>query len=249
MAKQTLLDITQSILNDMDSDEVNSISDTVESEQVAQIVKDTFYEIIESRTWPHLDKLIQLSPQGSTRPTHMDTTSTWNSVAWIKYNQRTSTDTKDKYIDITYMSPKDFTDYLDARDSSATDVTSVSDPSGITLLILNDKAPTFWTTFDDEVLIFDSYDKVVDTNLQASKTQVFGSVSPSWVHTDTAIPDLPAKAFSYLLSESKSTAFNALRQVGNSKEEQRSRRQRIRLSREKWVVNGGMQFPDYGRRV
>ena len=42
MAKMTLLAMVQDILNDMDGDEVNSISDTVEAEQVAQIIKTTY---------------------------------------------------------------------------------------------------------------------------------------------------------------------------------------------------------------
>ena len=41
--KMTLLDITQSILSAMDSDYANSIGDTVEAEQVATIVKETYY--------------------------------------------------------------------------------------------------------------------------------------------------------------------------------------------------------------
>jgi len=46
MAKMTVLEIVQDILNDIDGDEVNSIDDTLESEQVAQIVKSTYDAII-----------------------------------------------------------------------------------------------------------------------------------------------------------------------------------------------------------
>jgi len=38
MAKKTVLDMVQDILSDMESDEVNSISDTTEALQVAQII-------------------------------------------------------------------------------------------------------------------------------------------------------------------------------------------------------------------
>ena len=41
--KKNLLEIVQNILSDMDSQEVNSISDSIEAMQVAQIVETTFY--------------------------------------------------------------------------------------------------------------------------------------------------------------------------------------------------------------
>ena len=61
MAKLTLLEIVQDIMNDMDSDEVNSISDTEESSQIAQIVKTTYFEILGRRDWPHLSKFTNLN--------------------------------------------------------------------------------------------------------------------------------------------------------------------------------------------
>ena len=50
---KTLLDITQEILSEMDSDDVNSISDTVESEQVANIVITVYRDMMSNRNWPH----------------------------------------------------------------------------------------------------------------------------------------------------------------------------------------------------
>ena len=43
--RNTLLQMVQSILSDMDSEAVNSISDTVEAEQVASVIQDTFFEL------------------------------------------------------------------------------------------------------------------------------------------------------------------------------------------------------------
>ena len=248
MAKKTLLDLTQAILNDMDGDEVNSISDTIESQQVAQIIRDTFDEIIASRSWPHLNRLISLTPQGASRPTHMDTGETWVYMDFIKYNVRTQSATKDNFESLHYMEPADFINLVNQRDSSNSTVDTITDPSGIPLFIINDDRPRYWTTFDDEVIVFDSYDSQVETNLQESKFQCYGNVEPTWTHADEFVPDLPAKAFPYLLAEAKSVAFNALMQVGNQKAEQQSRRQRVWLSREKWRNGQGMQFPDYGRK-
>lgn len=40
--RKTLLEMVQDILSEMDSDEVNSINDTVEAEQVATIIKNCY---------------------------------------------------------------------------------------------------------------------------------------------------------------------------------------------------------------
>jgi hypothetical protein len=250
MAKKTLLELTQAILNDMDGDQVNSISDTIESEQVVQIIHDTFDEIISSRTWPHLNQLISLTPQGAIRPTHMDTSPTWTYIDFIKYNKISQSGIKKVYDDVFFMYQKEFLDLINQRNSSLTNIDTILDPgSTIDLLIVNDKAPEFWTTFDDDIIIFDSYDNLVDSNLQESKCQVFGNVEPTWTQADGFTPDLPAKAFAYLLAEAKSTASNTMRQVANQKEEQKSRRQRTWLGQEKWRINGGIRFPDYGRNT
>ena len=42
--KMTLLEIVQNILSAMDAEEISSISDTIESQQVAEEVKTTYYE-------------------------------------------------------------------------------------------------------------------------------------------------------------------------------------------------------------
>jgi len=55
--KLSLLDITQKILSSLDSDPVNSIDDTVESIQVADIVKESYYSLMAERDWPFLHEL------------------------------------------------------------------------------------------------------------------------------------------------------------------------------------------------
>ena len=58
--KSTLLQIVQSILSDMDSEDVNSSTDTVEAQQVASVVEDTYFNIIAARDIPEHNKLIPL---------------------------------------------------------------------------------------------------------------------------------------------------------------------------------------------
>ena len=64
--QKTLLQIVQSILDEMDADNVNSIGDTIESIQVASIVRDCYEELLSNRNWPHMKQLIQLEASRST---------------------------------------------------------------------------------------------------------------------------------------------------------------------------------------
>lgn len=248
--KMTVLELVQDILSDMDSDDVNSISDTVEAQQVAKILKTTYNEIIDGVDhWPHLNTLVQLEASGdNTKPTHMRMPDNLQFLNWVKYNKKLTGDTKDKYSDVSYMTPHDFLSYINQRNSTASTVTTVTDFSSVTLLVRNDHNPSYWTSFDDEYIVFDAYYSTLDTTLQTSKTQAEGPRDAVFTVSDTFIPDLPAKAFSYLLAEAKSVAFNALKQSANAKEEQKSKRQRYRLSLGKWRHGDGITSATFGRK-
>jgi hypothetical protein len=249
MAKMTLLEIVSDILNDLDGDPVNSISDTVEAQQVAQIVKTTYNNLMDGRHWPHLDNIFQLEALGSTsKPNYMKIPETIINVDWIKYNTRKVTDTKDRYTHIEYKTPVDFLELVDVRNSADSTVQVVTDFSGRPINILNNKAPQYFTSFDDEYIIFDSFDSAVDNTVQASKSSAQGRRNVTFTISNGFIPDLPVQSFSMLLNEAKSTAFIILKQSANQKAEQHSITQRRRMSQDAWKLTGGISYPSYGRK-
>lgn len=247
--KYSLLEIVQDILNDLDSDYVNSIDDTIESQQVAQIVRTSYNEIISNRNWPHLKKLVQLEASGSTlRPNYLKLPEGTKELIFVRYDKKKTGSSKLLYQDVKYLEPHDFLTLVTSRDSTKSNVNTITDFSGIKMPIYKDKAPEYWTSFDDEWLVFDSYDAVVDTTLQKAKSQCMAYIEPVWSHTDSAIPDLPEEAFSALIAEAKSTASIALKQMPNEKAEQKATRQQRWLSRKAWRAQGGISYPDYGRK-
>lgn len=250
MAKETLLEITQEILDSITGDEVNSINDTVESLLVAKIITSTFKYIVSSKDWLHLQEISQLTSSGdSEKPTHMTIASGVTKVDSIFYNSKKLSDTKDAFKEIKFLHRDDFLRHVNQRDSSdTTNVKSVVDSSGVTLLIRKDRAPTYYTSFNDEVVVFDSYDSQVDSTLQQSKTQVLWSRIPSLSLSDTAVADLPEEAFSLLKEEAKSTAWFELRQQANPKAETRAKASDRRMSVDSWTIHSGMKFPNYGRK-
>lgn len=247
--KMTLLDMVQEILSDMNSDNVNSISDTIEATQVATIIKRTFLNLHNNRTWPHTGSLFKIDASAdSARPTHMSLQDDVSHIEWVKYDTKREYEDYLSYSDIPYREPKDFLDLVMSRDASADNAQIVFDYNGTFMIILNDVAPTCYTSFDDEHLVFDSYNQTIESTLQTSKIQVFGYKEPVWQMTDEFVPDMPTKVFPYLVSEAKSTAFLKVKEVFSQKDEQDSNRQKSWLSREKRRVAGGIKYPDYGRK-
>lgn len=235
MAKMTLLDMTQNILSALDSDNANSIDDTVEAIQVAEIIKETFFEIISQRDWPFLFQLGELTAYGDTNnPTKMKIPDTWNKIKWVKYNKQ----------EIEYLTPYEFTEVIHSR----SEVAGVTNSAGYGI----NKDPQYWTSYNDTDIIFDSINLTVESTLQASKTVVYGVVAASWTHSDTFVPNLPEKFFPTLLADAKSQAFINLKQQANAREERKAQRGKMTMRNEAWRnENGEIAYNrkvNYGRK-
>ncbi len=84
--KLTLLEMTQSILSSMGSDQVNSISDTTESLQVADIIKQTYMNMLGRYDLPQHNQMFQLQASvDSTRPVLMTFPPGVTRIEWLKY--------------------------------------------------------------------------------------------------------------------------------------------------------------------
>ena len=107
---RSLLDYVQTILDDMGSDSVNDIGDSLESQRVASILRRTFFDLMAEQDLPTAEELFALTALGdTTRPTHMRVEPEVREVKWIQYDNRASaTDTQIRYIDIDYMDPEQF---------------------------------------------------------------------------------------------------------------------------------------------
>ena len=234
MAKLTLLEITQNILGAMESDNVSDIAATEEARSVAEVVKETYFDLIASRDWPFLRLYSGLTALGDTdNPTKMQFPSTVNKVFWLKYNKK----------DVTYLEPKEFQDMLDLREEQ----TDVIDADGYVI----NADPQYWTSFDDDYVYFDGYDSDTDVTLQASKSTGYFLTIPTWTVDNNFIPALPEKMFPLLLADAKSTCFLNFKQISHAKEERKSQRLRVRMQNEAWRNDKGESMynsdVDYGR--
>jgi len=249
MPKMTLLDMTQHILSSMDSDAVNAWDETIESEQVGYVIKDAYFNLINNLDIPeHSDILTLTALADADQPTHMQIPDGVRAIESVKYNVIKSGETRVQYDDVYHRDPEEFLDSVLSRNSTDSNIQTVT-ITGAKLFIQNDKRPEYFTSFDDEYLIFDSFDSGVDSTLQQSKFIVRGIKEPTWTMSDTFTPDLDANMFTLLLNEAKSLAAVEVKQTSNPKAEQYARRQWTRWANDKSNLKTHKKGPDYGRRT
>lgn len=247
---QTLLDIVSDILSDINGDYVDSISDTDEAMQVAQIVKTTYLAMMSNRNWPHTARAINITPfSNNLLPTHATLPENVKEVISIFYDVRRGGQTRMESRQIRYLEPDDFLRRTNSRNSDDLNCDVVLDPSGVKFLILRNKSPEYYTSFDDSTIVFDSYDSSADSSIQASKALVRAYTIPPFEMRNDFVPDLPSEAFAALIEEAKSKAMFRLKQTQDIKAEQEANRQQRWLSRKAWRAHSPNMFPySYGRK-
>lgn len=235
--RKSLLDMVQLILSALDSDEVNSIADTIEATQVAKIVESTYYDIITDIRMPEHSTAFQLIASGSsTKPCVMTVPTNVTKVDEIRYNYKTADEDYPNYKLLQYVTFYDFMQSQQAYRNDVSDVGSMVvqfNGGDYTFVFKNNKMPSFYTTCDDNTILFDSYDNTEDSTLQKSKTMCLGSVYPAWSMTDTFYPDIDPTQFSLLINRAKTRAFKELKQQDNQESAGESRRQRIIVQKRK----------------
>lgn len=227
--------MTQNILSALDSDPVGSIDETVESVQVAELVKEAYFELVSQRDWPFLFVLGNLDGLGDVNnPTKMKIPDTYNKIKWIKYNKQ----------EVTYADPETFHTIISQRVTQA----GVINSNGYVI----NQDPQYWTSYDDTYIIFDGYKQSTEATLQSSKAVVYGTQQAAWSHIDTFIPNIPEKFFPTLLAEAKSQAFVNLKQQNNVREERKATRGRMTMRNDSWRnENGEAKYNNkvsYGRK-
>ncbi len=248
--KMTLLEIVQNILSAMDAEEISSISDTIESQQVAEEVKTTYYENFGNFQLRSRFDIIQLEAlaDSTDKPNILKVPANVDQTNRLFYNKNTVA--SPDYYEVIWCEPEDFIKLLLSRTSSiASTVVKFPGTDAVPYRIMNDQHPTYYTSFDNEHYVFDSYNSTVDSTLQNSKTMVWAEVLPTWTASDTFTPDLEARFFPMLLAESKSASWVNYKGVANSKEEQRARRQKVAHQNNRFRVDQEKEHSskNYGR--
>jgi hypothetical protein len=251
MAKMTLITAVQQILSDADGDNVNSITDTVEADQCARVVQDVFYQIVDLHDLEHIKTITKLDATSSSTPNVMTRPEGFHTVEWVKYDIKIAAGGDQNFEVIDYAEPDVFLQRVHSRTVSDSNVEAVTLSSGLVLPIRNDEAPQIFTIMDSgsDELVFDSYDKSLETNLQASKSLVYGVQRPTLTLADSSEFTVPKHLETLILREARAMYFDLFKDGVTSEIDRSRRRMEVRAQRQRNIVKNSDNDnrPNYGR--
>jgi len=254
--RYTLLEMTQQLLASLDSDEVNSITDTVESNQVAMLLKGVYYDLSTELELPVHSGLFQLDPSNDPAvPCVMSLPTRVTELEWVQYDRKETGDSFPDFHDVYQVDWKEFLQRSYSLREETTEVlgmtvTSDYSDSELQVIVRTDRFPEYFVQLNNRQLVFNAYDDDEDTTLQAEKTLCHGQMYPDFIMSDNFEPVLDPNQFAYFLNRAKVRAFAELKQVANAEAASETRNQKIilqkrarRIYRDKEVF----RVPRYGR--
>lgn len=245
MAKRTMLKYVQLILSAMDSDEVETYNETVESLQVSDILEQSYFEIIDRRDWEFLKHRTRQLDADATSVVSLAIPSDVMHVELIRYYDYDIS----KYKDVTYVAPDAFLIKYQGLDSTQTNIVSATVADGVTINIYNDRAPTEWTSFDESTITFNAYDAANEIDgVSVASSVSLATIEPAWTAGDSFVPDLPSRMSSLLLNEALSACWLYVKQEANQKAEAIARRQFARMVHLERRAVKDEKVRDYGRK-
>lgn len=251
--KYTLLDMVQEILAALDSDEVSTITATIESDQIARIIRGCYYDLATELQLREHETLIELNASGDPdKPVLMTTPSLIKTITQLQYNWERTEDVTPNYVRLIPLSFQEFMErqrFGDADNIGTMDVTLNGETFEFTYT--NDQFPTFYTNIGNHTFLFDSYHEDYSSTLEKSRTLCTGVVYPDFTLTDNFVPELDPSQFALLRSKAKSRAFVELKQQANAEAVQEYRIQKIASQRNRdrvWLGPNIYNAPRYGRR-
>lgn len=246
---KTLLYTVQRVLDKLNLDPVSSIADTEDSYLIAREAETTLYDLMSRGDWPDKIDLIEIdSVSDLNQPTVLQLADEVSWVDSVRYDVTTAEDT-DRIINrICWLEPEDFLEKVYQRSTSADNVEEVK-YKDILILVLNDKMPEYYTSFDNTHLVFDSYHLETEDTLNGNKTICYAKKIPSWAEQDDFIIPVQDSVYPLYLASLASACAQYLNMTFSQEDARRENRGISRMRRES-IRTEMEKFPKfrYGRK-
>ena len=248
MAKRTILQLVQEIGEGIDTDEIDSLNETEEVVRIVNILEQTLKEVLDRKTWEFMKgKVRQLDVRlaGSTELNTLLIPSDVTRITCLRYK-----DDNGKFYDVTYMPACDFIAMMQARTATEADITAITNSDGVELNVRTTVPPQNWTSFDEEVITFDSYNSTTGTGNLIADSVIIADVMPVTDFTDPiAVLNIPERMETLVFNEALVTCNYRLRQTADPRADRVARRQNISLRENEHITKKDKQVKTYGRRT
>ena len=256
---KTLLDMVQGILSSSDGDNINSIFDTEESEQVANSIRDSYEHLVTSTHFESTAVLLQLnSSTDNERPVIMTIDEEIDHIDYIKYDRQTQNDPDPTFHKLRYLSVDDFLRrvnkyFYENNDPFVKSFDLDEKFNSLPMYYYTDRWPEYFTLLDNKTLLFDAIDLEVDDTLQNSKIEAYGILFNDFKFEDGfTFPNLTRANKLLIYNEAKRQFSLENRQIDNPLAAKRV--QTLNTQRQKNSRIGNYQYgyndnyPNYSRR-
>lgn len=246
---RTLLYTVQRVLEKLNLDPVNSINDTEDALLVSREAESTFYDLMTRGEWEEKVDLIEVtSVSDLNNPTALVLADEVSNIKSLRYDVTTADDDNKLFRKIQWLEPEDFLEKSYRLNTSEDNVVEVN-YKDIPLLVKNDVMPHYYTSFDNQTLILDSYDSDTEDTLVGTKSICYGTAIPSWSQSDTFVVPVQDSLYPLYLSMLASACSIYMNSEVNQEDERRQARGISRMRREQ--IRTEMEyFPKfkYGRK-
>lgn len=228
---KTFLKQVQEVLSAIDSEGVESLGETAEAEQVVSLVQRAYDEIMATHRWRHLKRLGSFVTASELNELQLDS----NTIAFDPYNVWYKTSK------VTYVEPETFLAMTIGRDLSDSNVTLMGNYK-----IRTDSDPTYFTSVDEKILVFDSVPHPVN-GVQSSDCVAFMYVQPDELLGENDVINLPSQVIPAFNDLCLSLAFSELK--GDKQEGELRRRNYVRkmgrLSKNRRIIDVTHDYKSY----
>lgn len=246
--QRTLLQVVQEYLDATSGFYVDSIFDTDESQQVAKIAERIYYKMVNA--YPNLlftMKEMTLDPlSDATRPNYMIIPKGVQKIQESKVYYNVSKDGGLQYKLIQYLPPLEFIETTSNVSSNNSIIVEGFD--GNKMSVKTNQFPTYYTSFDNKYLVFDSYNSDIDTTLQSSKTKVVASGEEVFLQEDDFVIPVPSHLSEHYLDMFLNEALTLVYQQPVGMIANRARASRIKLQQDNRTVGQSRGSKRYGRK-
>lgn len=247
--RRTLLQVVQEYLDATTGFYVDSIFDTDESQQVAKIAERVYYNMVQE--FPNVlftmkeDTLESLSD--TNRPNYMLLPARVQKIQESRIWYDVSKDSgKVSFKELQYLPPLKF---LEVVNKSTTDNTiTVQGFDNSKMVVETNQFPSYFTSFDNKHVVFDSIHQDYDDTLQASKTKIVSSEEEVFLQEDDFVIPIPSHLSETYLDMFLDEALTLVYQQPVAKISQRARARRIKLQQDNRTLGQGRGKRSYGRK-